>query len=652
MADSPKTLQRYAATVASIGSILLVFILARGFPDQATLLSPKFLLLAGGVIVGEFVRITVPHRHEAVTVTVGDPFTLSVLFTFGLAPAVLVKTLATLMDDLYRRAEWWKSLFNIAQFTLSLGFCYLIVQGLGYSIGAPATVTPLRVLSSLIAAFGYFIANMAIVTTAISLAIGESPLDSFRSNLRPRVIQQGALLGFTPVATAAIHDSIVLFPLLLIPIIVVYHSGSLTQRHVQTAQQLSELYETTRLTNARVGTRDSVHELLKRVCTMFNAQGASIVFFAREGEVSPYETSIDLDKDTFRYMQPTVLDPTKGIWARAASESRALRLASPVANTNLKAHYDSLGVKDVMVAPMMAEESATGIIRVWNRRGDDSQTFTSEDLRLFETVANHASIAMENARLITQLEDSLAHLTEMNQLKDDFVASVSHELRTPLTSIRGYVKTLLRPDADFDKADTKSFLETIDRQSNRLHRLIEDLLAVSRIESESDTSTLTMLALRSLADEVADELRTKSADHTIETRVPDDLPLVHTDAAKVHQIVSNLVDNALKYAPAHTTITVSAAPSGSGITLSVSDEGPGVPEELRDQIFERFYQVDQSATRSVGGAGLGLYICRRMAEAIGGRVWLERSDEKGSVFSLWIPTSIPLTIRAGTDRLA
>jgi K+-sensing histidine kinase KdpD len=438
----------------------------------------------------------------------------------------------------------------------------------------------------------------------------------------------------------------------MIPVVVVYRSGMISHRHIQMAQQLRELYETTRITNARVDTRESIKELLERVCTMFNAQGASIVFFAREGESSPYETLIDLDKDTFLYMEPTVLDPTKGIWARAASESRALRLASPIENANLKAHYASMGIKDVMVAPMMADDRPTGIIRVWNRRGD-TQTFTSEDLRLFETVANHASIAMENARLITQLEDSLAHLTEMNQLKDDFVASVSHELRTPLTSIRGYVMTLLRTDANFNEADTRSFLETIDRQSNRLHRLIEDLLAVSRIESESDPSTMTTLALRTLADEVADELRLKAGGHVIDVLVPDDLPMVHTDAGKVHQIVSNLVDNALKYSPEGTRVEMAATPSSGGVTISVSDHGSGVPDDLRDQIFERFYQVDQSATRSVGGAGLGLYICRRMAEAIGARVWLEASDENGSTFSLWIPTNNPLvikTLRLGTTN--
>jgi signal transduction histidine kinase len=291
-------------------------------------------------------------------------------------------------------------------------------------------------------------------------------------------------------------------------------------------------------------------------------------------------------------------------------------------------------------------------MHVCNRLGDVS-TFDLEDLTLFETLANHASVSLENARLVAQLEESLAHLTEMNRLKDDFVASVSHELRTPLTSIRGYVKTLLRPDVTFSDEEQKSFLETVDKQSTRLHRLIEDLLAVSRIESETDTTALAAVSLPQLVAEITDELRSKTTRHTIDIQIPDGLPSVHTDPGKVHQIVLNLVDNALKYAPENTTVTVTGARQGAGVAISVIDQGEGIPADAQDMIFDRFYQIDQSATRTVGGAGLGLYICRRMAEAIGGRVWLEQSDEDGSTFCLWVPTQVPLpTSTAMIDSLS
>lgn len=635
MANRSRILKSYVALITALGCALLVVVLYKNLAlDDVG--SASFWLLTVGVVGGEFVRIKVPHRQEVVTVTVGDPFTLSLLFMFGLAPAMLVKVIASLLDDISRRQVWWKAVFNVGQFALSLAIGRWV-----YSLfGAADPLDVEGVIAALVGAIAYFWFNMAAVTTAISLSIGEAAIASFRANLKARVIQQGALLGFTPVVAAAMHQSWALFPLLLIPIVVVYYSGSLTQRHVVLAQQLKELYETTRITSGRVGTRESVRQLLERVCNMFNAASASIVFFPGEEEGPTLRTSVNLDDDLYRYMEPVSMDPTQGVWARSAAENRAILVPSPIDNPRLRQHYESQGVKDRMVTAIHSDNEVNGVIEVSNRRGD-TQTFSNEDLKLFETLANHASIALENARLIDQLEESLEHLTEMNQLKDDFVASVSHELRTPLTSIRGYVGTLLRPDANFEDEEEREFLEIIDRQSNRLHRLIEDLLAVSRLESDSEPTNSSLVSIADLTAEVVDELRGKAEKHVLHLDLKG-VPSIRTDQGKVHQILGNLIDNAFKYTPKGSTISVTARSEGGGVAVTIADEGPGIPSDVQERIFDRFYQVDQSSTRSVGGAGLGLYICRRTAEAIGGRVWLERSDEHGSVFSVWLPLQMPL----------
>jgi signal transduction histidine kinase len=124
-------------------------------------------------------------------------------------------------------------------------------------------------------------------------------------------------------------------------------------------------------------------------------------------------------------------------------------------------------------------------------------------------------------------------------------------------------------------------------------------------------------------------------------RFAQDVPAVETDEGKVHQILSNLVENALKYAPPDTRITIRVEPALNGVIASVADEGPGIPDDQREQVFERFYQVDSSATRAVGGTGLGLYICRKMAEQLGARIWLDASSSNGSIFSLFVPTTPP-----------
>lgn len=635
-------------TAVILGGIVLCVQVASSSTSWASLETFEYWILATGVVAGEFIRIRIPRGSETLMVTIGDPFVLALLFTLGLGPAILAKLVATLLDDIRRRQTWWKVLFNLSQFSLSISLAHLIVTSLGHF---PFRSGPMDVRSVGIALLGsvaYFIFNITVVNTAIAMSIDQSPIQVIKETLRSRVLHQGMLIGFTPVVMVALANSLWLFPLLLVPIVLVYHSGTMLQKQISLAEQLRELYEVTRTTRGSTPSQEWVHDLLRRICQMFNASSAIISLLPRDGQPAML-TRLDTTENAFEPWTEAVLDPTKGVWARIASEDRAALLSGPISNHRLREHYEAAGIKDVMAAPLHSEGAVLGVISVHNRIGDPA-TFTNEDLHLFETLSNHASIALENNRLIDELENSLAHLTEMNQLKDDFVASVSHELRTPLTSIRGYVKTLLRPDANFGEEDRRMFLETVDRQSNRLHRLIEDLLAVSRIESEGDPSAMTMLSLRPLAEEVADELRGKAEGHTIDVRVPQDLPLVQTDASKVHQIVSNLVDNALKYSPKGTMVAVVAvvgASAAGGVTVSVTDHGPGIPADFQDKIFDRFYQVDQSATRKVGGTGLGLYICKRMAEAIGGRVWLEKSDEEGSTFSLWIPSSVPSASRHG-----
>lgn len=248
-----------------------------------------------------------------------------------------------------------------------------------------------------------------------------------------------------------------------------------------------------------------------------------------------------------------------------------------------------------------------------------------------------ATASLRNTELVKRLQGALEQEKELGRLKDDFVAVVSHELRTPLTSIQGYLKTMLQLGSGLDEEQQRSFLEAADRQSDRLRRLIEQLLSVARLESHAEPLTLTPVAVEQVARHVVDELRASAHGHTFDLRFDPSLPLIETDEAKVHQILSNLVENALKYSPPDTRITIRGARMGDGVVVSVEDEGRGIPEEAQERIFDRFYQVDSSATRSVGGTGLGLYICRKLSDLLGGRLWLERSGPEGTVFRLWIP---------------
>jgi signal transduction histidine kinase len=249
---------------------------------------------------------------------------------------------------------------------------------------------------------------------------------------------------------------------------------------------------------------------------------------------------------------------------------------------------------------------------------------------------------------VNRLELALAHETEMSKVKDDFVATISHELRTPLTSVKGYLKTLLGP-VEVSPTEQRDFLERADRATQRLQRLIEDLLFASRVESSSPTSRSDAVSLPALVEQIVEERRPAPPDQgRIQFRVAPDVPAIRGQEEHVLRIVGNLVDNALKYSPSTEHVTIECDLDEGGVLIAVSDRGPGIPPDQRHRVFDRFYQVDQSLTRRVGGTGMGLYIARRAAEVLGGRVWLDRSDRTGSTFCAWLPLEAPP--QEGTSR--
>ena len=422
--------------------------------------------------------------------------------------------------------------------------------------------------------------------------------------------------------------------LLLVPTAMLFLTYRLYTAERQKHDSLESLYSATQGLQQSLKLEASMQSLLTQAREMFRAEVAQITLFGIEPGDLALRTSLG-PGDDLEYMSPIDLDPTEGVWARVASEDVAVLVPRPIANARLKAHFAERGMRDAMVAPLHGEGTVIGTMTVGDRLGEVT-TFNDEDLKLFETLANHASVSVQNARLVEQLEESLAHLTEMNRLKDDFVAAVSHELRTPLTSIQGYVKTLLRPNVVWPPDQQRDFMQTIDRQADRLRNLIEDLLTVSRIEADRDAPDLTSLSIPVMSQEIADD-RGIAQSHLLAVEFDEDFPNVLTDESMVHQVIANLIDNAVKYTSEGSTITIGGRVEGTSVVVSVSDQGEGIPENLHEKIFDRFYQVDQSSTRQVGGTGLGLYICRKLAGAVGGDLWLESSGPDGSVFSFRIP---------------
>jgi len=231
----------------------------------------------------------------------------------------------------------------------------------------------------------------------------------------------------------------------------------------------------------------------------------------------------------------------------------------------------------------------------------------------------------------------LSRLKKMESARKDFVANVSHELRTPLSLIKGYVETL--QDGAKDSPETASrFLGIIERNADRLQLLIEDLLVISEVESGRVTLSLQSVPLRSVTAKVMDDFRAKAAAKRIElvNQVPD-LPL-WSDPGRLEQVLTNLLDNGIKYGYEDSTIVVAARIiEGDMVHVSVEDQGPGIPAEDLDRIFERFYRLDKARSREQGGTGLGLSIVKHLVHSHGGKVWVTSQPGKGSTFHFTIP---------------
>jgi len=232
----------------------------------------------------------------------------------------------------------------------------------------------------------------------------------------------------------------------------------------------------------------------------------------------------------------------------------------------------------------------------------------------------------------------LTRLKQLENTRQEFVANVSHELRTPLSLIKGFVETLLDGAKD-DPELTGRFLRTIEKHTDRLTFLIEDLLTISRLESGQIVMNLHEVALHDEAAHVVEDLQARAAgkNTTLQNKLPADLR-ARADADRLQQVLFNLVENAIKYGKSDGTVTIDGRQNSTGtVELWVQDNGPGIPLEARERVFERFYRVDRARSRETGGTGLGLSIVKHIVQAHGGEVWVKSELGQGATFYFTLP---------------
>jgi K+-sensing histidine kinase KdpD len=288
----------------------------------------------------------------------------------------------------------------------------------------------------------------------------------------------------------------------------------------------------------------------------------------------------------------------------------------------------------VLALPMQHNEQLLGVIYVF--RYVDAGGFSDRDLHVLDVFARQASGALQQARATA---DMLAEKTRLEEMQNTFVSIVSHELQTPVAIIKSYAATLAREDAVWPPETIQRVSHNIEDECDRLHRLITDLLDLSRIQAGRVAMRVGSVDLTQITTEIIDQLGPRSPRHSLRSSFPSNFPTIRGDADQLRRALFNLVQNAIKYSPNGGEVLVAGQVMGANaVIVRVIDHGSGIAPGDEERIFERFHRSDNRLSRGTTGVGLGLYITRSIVEGHGGRIWAESDGPgKGSIFTMLLP---------------
>lgn len=414
---------------------------------------------------------------------------------------------------------------------------------------------------------------------------------------------------------------------------------------VRRAHYLKALHEVALALSGKVNIEEALREVATRAMELLDGHRATVRLLDEATGKFRFRCIVGSD---------TSLDPSLAALGAGAAAARERRVV--VVNDLTKSPYSSVvrhtGTVSVIAAPLLLGDRVLGSMSVSSAT---PHRWREDDAELLALFANQVAVALENAQLYrkaTERAERLAalkdQLEELDRLKSEFIANVSHELRTPLGHIKGCATSLLRQDVRFDEATQREFLSIINEESDRLRRLIDELLDTSQIEAGALRLQYDTVRLSELIPQVAARAPrcTGWTDrHRLIVRVPDTLPPVAADPQRIDHVLTNLIENAIKYSPNGGTVTITARTEGRWIVVEVSDEGIGIPPDQLPHIFDRFYCVPQPRGRRPHGTGLGLYICRGIIEAHGGTIEALSGGERGTTLRFTLPLR-----RAASDR--
>lgn len=445
-------------------------------------------------------------------------------------------------------------------------------------------------------------------------------------------------LFLPPYGTFTIHanDHVAALLVFFAVALVTSHLVATVRERVIDAQQLEAranlLFQ---LNEGLVGGRsldDILTTIVRHVVEIYGARRASILARTEDGSFERLATAPDGPVDPMTRNEEIVALQVlaTGTPAGLGTGRARVRLPHGVESGAIR----RAAAEDVLYLPIDTSERQIGLLEVRGR--PDGGRFDQSDRDLLASLADQAALALERVRLTSEAARA-AVLAQSDEVKTALLASVSHDLRTPLATIKTSVGALLDPRIDWNGDEQHDFLEVIDQETDRLTRMVTNLLDLSRIQSGALRPDRDWYDARDLIDQVVARLRPRAeaSAHRIVTDIRGQVALGSFDYVEIDQVLTNVIENAIKYTPPGSTITIVLEVTANELHFAVADDGPGISRDERERVFDAFYRAPGSQRQQ--GSGLGLSICRGLVEAHGGQIWIERNDAGGATVRFTIP---------------
>jgi two-component system sensor histidine kinase KdpD len=444
------------------------------------------------------------------------------------------------------------------------------------------------------------------------------------------------------VTIASARDGVALVVFLVLALLTGQLAGIARQRTRDALRRAATDAALYQLTVALLGRRDVgdvLRMIAESVCSTFNLQACAVLLndtgtlwrTAASAGVLPAGALVETNRSV----------AATSAWVGTHNQSRSFGRGAGQSGVG---HTSSPGTRDpaIHLLPLRVDTRTIGVLELVYRPGSDPD---AEAQQLLETMSNGIALALEQERL-SQEEREAELARERDRLKSALLSSVSHDLRTPLAGIKAASSSLLQDDVPWSDADRRAFLTDIDAEADRLSRLVSNLLDLSRIESGALEPRLEWEDPAELLLRVQHRLAPRVQPHALGVEFDGDLPAIRVDAVQIEQVLTNLIENAAKYAPPDTPIhvrvsCVSDLDYPSAVRIDVSDRGPGIPPDERLRIFDPFYRMT-SAGRRAGGTGMGLAIVKGFVDAHEGTVTVQDREGGGSTFVVTLPVDSPV----------